>query len=206
MMKRVLLLLISALLMLPAMSQVTSSDDILRQIASTGATIKWLECDFEQTRHLSLMNEPAVSEGRMCFESPDRLRWEYNEPSSLIFILDGTGIRLQKDGSELEQDAAVNRFILGVARFIMESISGASLADEGSFDVSATADDGGWSVSLKPKKREMKKMWSDIVLHFDSTTGLAKEIELREPSGDSTCIQFCNVVINREIPSSQWNF
>ena len=89
MMKRLISALIAAFVSLVATAQ-PAKEDIIKEIIETGSSMKSLQCAFIQTRKMSIMNAEAVSEGRMHYQQPDKLRWEYVAPFKSIFVLNGT--------------------------------------------------------------------------------------------------------------------
>ena len=72
-MKRLISALIAAFVSLVATAQ-PAKEDIIKEIIETGSSMKSLQCAFIQTRKMSIMNAEAVSEGRMHYQQPDKLR------------------------------------------------------------------------------------------------------------------------------------
>lgn len=198
MMKRLISALIAAFVSLVAMAQ-PAKEDIIKEIIETGSSMKSLQCAFIQTRKMSIMNAEAVSEGRMHYQQPDKLRWEYVAPFKSIFVLNGTEALMQNESRTDVVDIEQNRRFKGIARLMTGSISGSFLSDDKSFDVSVEENPQEWVVTLVPLRREMKQMWTRIVMHFNLSQKHVSSIGLYEQNGDCTEIKFNKVVKNGAI-------
>ena len=79
------------------------------------------------------------------------------------------------------------------------------LKDNTTFEISMASTKGGYTATLIPIKREMKQMWTKLVLLFDAESLGVKRMEMHEKSGDCTIIELENVKINRAINSTLFN-
>ena len=50
-----------------------------------------------------------------------------------------------------------------------------------------------WIVTLVPKRKDALRMWSSLRLHYRPDMRCATSIEMNEPSGDLTVIEFKNI-------------
>jgi hypothetical protein len=80
-----------------------------------------------------------------------------------------------------------------MARLITGSIEGSALTDEKLFKTQYEESGDTIAVTLIPKRREMQKIWSSLVLFYEKDTLHATRFELHEASGDLTTITFSNV-------------
>ena len=71
-MKKFLFTLLISIAPLVAMAQ--SQEEIIREIDKISSSISSLECDFVQTKHLSMLNDKMVSRGKMYYSQPSMLR------------------------------------------------------------------------------------------------------------------------------------
>lgn len=70
---------LAALLGLPLALQAPSPapSDILRKAAAVAAALSSLQADFEQTLYPSTLAAPHKEKGRLLYQKPARMRWEY---------------------------------------------------------------------------------------------------------------------------------
>src|SRR4030042_1774814 len=50
------------------------------------SSLRSLRADFEQTFRPASKAPPLVEKGRLYFQRPDRMRWEYTEPEAKVFL------------------------------------------------------------------------------------------------------------------------
>lgn len=187
------------LLCLALTASAQNSEAIIGEINRAAAAMQSLECDFTQTKYISLMNDKMVSVGRMVYRQSNRLRWEYSSPYSYIFILNGSSVTLKSGAKTDVIDIRTNRIFSEIARIMMNSVTGKCLTDSTEFKVSISADSREYVARLTPQKKEIKQMFSSIVLHFDRTAEIVQTIELHEKSGDRTIIELKNIKKNRTV-------
>lgn len=199
-MKRYIYILIMCVLSLLSVSaQTTSQADIIKQINKTAAGVKTLQCDFVQTKQMSLLGEDLVSKGRMYYQQTSRLRWEYVSPYTYTFILNDSKVLLKKGSRNDVIDINKNRMFKEIANIMMNSVVGKCLTDDKTFRTAIKETQTEWVATLQPQKKDMKQMFSRIVLHFDRQQSVVVKVEMFEPSGDKTVIELQNIKTNKPV-------
>lgn len=165
------------LLLLPALA--LGAQDAKDAILAFSARVTAVECDFTQTKESSLLSEAVVSTGHMTFRRPAYLEWKYLTPTPFSFVYDG-------------EQPGENRMMREMARLITGSIGGSVLTDEKLFRVRYEETGGSVAVTLYPRKPQMQKIWTHLVLYYDKATLQATRFELHEAAGDLTTITFSN--------------
>lgn len=193
-MRRIILPIIVSLISIPLLAQQTSEQKIIKEMASAAEKIKTVQCDFTQTKHSKLLAEGMVSKGKMSCQQPDKLRWEYTTPSSSTLILNGTDARL-RNGDKGQK----NKFIGEMARMIMNSVAGKCLTDSKAFQVTAKETPTEYVATLLPLRKDIKRIYTKLILHFDLKQSTVTEVEMHEKSGDHTIIELQNISINKPI-------
>lgn len=161
-----------------------------------------MQCDFTQTKSVRMLNEKVVSTGRMYYQSPDRLRWEYLKPYRYSFLLNGNKI-IVKSGSRTDAiDVDRNKMFREIVRVMMNTVVGKCLTDSRDFTAAVTGDAAVWIVTLTPRKGTLKQMFRSVVLRFDRTTQRVTQVEMIEPKGDRTVIELTNIKSNIPIDAS----
>lgn len=200
-MKRILAILLAttAFLLIPTGIHGQDKDTITERIVGQSAQISSIDCRFTQTKTLHIMNGSMVSQGRMVFSRPGRIRWEYTSPSASLFILDGTRAILSSERGTSTVDVNRNKMFKGIARMMGSCISGECLRDSKSFFTSIEETPGEWIATLVPRKKDLEQMWERITIHFDRRKNHVTRIVMNEKSGDRTVIEFSGVKINQPV-------
>ena len=193
-MKRLILFFGCCLMAITHSAQTLGEQDIIQKMASAARETKSIRADFTQTRHSKMLKKAQVSEGKMFCRQPDKLRWEYTSPRQTALVLDGTNARLTKDGSG---NGGRNRFAGEMARLIMNSVAGKYLTDDKAFQVSATASDGEYVATLVPVRKEMKRLYTKLVLHFDPKQSVVTKVELYEKDASHIVIELHDIQTDR---------
>lgn len=175
------------------------SQEVTEELTRTAAAMQTLQCRFVQEKTMAMLSEPSASEGRMFYSSPDKMRWEYLKPYAFTLIVDGDRI-VKKTGEQTEVvDSKSNRMYQGMISIIMGSATGKKLFDTSMFDVILYDDGTFWKAEMTPKRRDMKRMFSQLVFRFDKKTNTISRVEFVEAGGDVTSIRFEGIQLNEPI-------
>jgi outer membrane lipoprotein carrier protein len=204
-MKRVIILFICILVPFIGKAQNPQQSDIIEQINKASAQMQSLECEFVQTKFLSILDAKMVSKGRMYYQQADKLRWEYTSPYTYTFILNQNQVLLKNDNRSDVIDVNQNRMFKEIARMMMNSIVGNCLSDDKSFKTTVVVSGTDWIATLIPIKRDMKQMWNKLVLHINPDLKVVYKVEMHEPSGDYTIIDLINIKTNNKINAEVFN-
>ena len=202
-MKRIVLsiLFVAVGLFVSAQTQLseTQSQEIMASLTETAASMQTMQCRFIQSKTMAMLTEPSVSEGQMYFSSPDRMRWEYLTPYPFALVVNGERIVKVTDGKSEVLEGNSGRMYQGIVGMIMGSASGKKMFDTSTFDVVLYDDGAFWKAEMTPKRRDMKRMFSQLVFYFDKKSQVVDHVEFNGVSGDVTEIRFVEVRVNEEI-------
>lgn len=196
-MRKFLVALFFCLSMIVASAQ--DQKAIIEKINQVCAEMKTMECDFVQTKHMKILNDKMVSEGRMSYQQPNALRWEYTTPYTYTFILNDNKILLKNNRRSDVIDVNQNKMFKEIARIMMNSIVGKCLTDDKAFKTTIAETPAEWVATLLPQKKDMKQMWTKLILHFDRKQNAVVKVEMFEKSGDFTVIDLKNAKTNKPI-------
>jgi len=153
-----------------------------------------IEARFRQTKHVALMAEPLVSEGRFSFERPDRVRWVMESPEPLVVEVQGDALRAGPPGEVEAVDA-------GPAVLLFRDLAGiftgaADWAGGGRFAL-GPGTMGPNSFVLTPRDPSVGRVLSAIEIELDPEQGGPRRVVLREAGGDRTEIVLSDVEVRR---------
>ena len=179
-----------------------SETQIRQKISQIASSMKTMQCDFIQTKHLKMLNDEMVSKGRMYYQQGNRLRWEYTSPYTYTFIINDDKVLLKNSQRNDVIDVNKNKLFKEIARIMMNSVVGNCLNDEKSFKSSLSVSGGAWVATLLPQRKDMKQMFQKIVLHFSPKQAMVTQVELIEKNGDRTIIDLKNIRTNEAISTN----
>lgn len=191
--------------MLTGMAQNFNEQRAIQEISNAASAIKTLQCDFVQTKSLKMLGDKMVSKGKMYCSQPNQLRWEYISPYSYIFILNNNNVLLKKGNRSDVIDVNQNKMFKEIARIMMNSVLGKSLTDKKDFKVTVSGNSQQYTATLVPLKKDMKHMFTKIMLHYDVKAGMVKKVDMFEKNGDNTVIELVNIKKNSQINASVYS-
>ena len=188
-----------SVLSLTVMARQLSEQDMIKAIARSAEAVSTLQCDIVQTKHMRMMRRDMVSKGSMKYCRPDRLRWEYTSPYAYTFLLNGTKVVLCKVGGKDDVDVARNKMMKEITSVMIGTMAGTALTDAGAFEASVKDEGRYWVVSLSSKKKDLRRMYTTILLMYNPGTGNTERVEMTEKNGDRTVIELKNIVKDKDI-------
>lgn len=174
--------------------------DSWEQIRSTAKDITSVEAEFVQKKHMAILAKPLVSKGKLYFQIPRSLRWEYMSPvNSILLMHDGTVTRYIKKGDTVTKDSSAR---LQSMQIVLQEII---MWMRGNFDANPGFKPElktGRVIVLTPKEKSMADIIQRIELKLSSEPGVIKAVHIYENKQSYTVIDFMNVKMNAKLPDS----
>ena len=168
-------------------------------LTQAAASMQTMQCCFVQEKTSSMLAEPSMAKGTMHYIAPDKMRWEYIEPYAFALVVNGDHIVKVTDGKSEVLEGKSSRLYQGIVNIIMGSASGKKLFDASVFDVALYDDGTYWRAEMSPKRRDLKRMFSQLVFRFDKKTNGISRVEFKDAGGDVTSIRFEEMRLNEAI-------
>ena len=176
----------------------SESQRMIDQICAAAGKLQTLQCDFSQTKHLSLMKSEMKSVGRMYYKGGRKLRWEYTSPYTYTFVLNGGNVILKSAKKTDVISVSSSKMFQQIARIMMNSVTGQCLKDKKDFKVTMYTSGSEWIAKLV-------QMFASIVLHINPKSQMVTTVEMFEKTGDRTEIVMRNVRKNAVVSDAVFN-
>ena len=188
-------------LVVSAQTQLSESqtNEVIASLTKAAASMQSMQCRFVQEKTSSMLAEPQIAEGKMYYAAPDRMRWEYTTPYAFALVVNGERLVKVTDGKTEVLEGNAGRMYQGMVNLIIGSASGKKLFDTTVFDIVFYDDNGFWRADMTPKRRDMKRMFSQLVFRFDKKTNGISRVEFVEAGGGITSIRFEEIMVNEAI-------
>ncbi|HEV7231777.1 MAG TPA: outer membrane lipoprotein carrier protein LolA [Bacteroidia bacterium] len=162
-----------------------------------------IESDFQQVKELSALTEKVTSKGHFCFKKENLLRWEYTTPYKYMILINKDKILIKDEARITRYDMNSNKIFKEINDIMIASVQG-NILKSGKFRVVFFENEKGYKLELYPLAKGMKESLKKINMYFDKAVSSVMKIEMEEPSGDSTIIDFMNKKLNGDIPASKF--
>ncbi len=180
-------LLLALVLCVAAASFVRAEDDattIAARVQARYDETTDLSADFSQEMRIQAGSQVLRSKGRMYFQRPGRMRWEYESPEPQTIVADGKHLWIHQPEDEQVLRAPLEQafqsqtpvsFLFGVARIGRD------------FDpkLLPESEEGGLRIELHPKAEEGGALGL-LILEVDADTYDLRAATVRDPLGNVT--------------------
>lgn len=173
----------------------------LKAYTSNLATI---ECDFVQQKYMSILTEPVASNGYFAYKNGVMIRWEYTEPFSYLIIINNGRMFIKDDEKKNSFDLTASESFNKLNSILAKILKGNVLDDKKDFNCNYYENEFNYKLVLKPKAKDIKGFFKEIVLFFEKKFFSVARVQLNEVSGDRTDIFFNNRKINGEITDDKF--
>lgn len=177
-------------------------NQVRQRINAVAAQMKTMECDFVQTKTVKMLNSKLVSRGKMYYQQPGKLRWQYLSPYQYTFVLNGNQVKLKSQGRNDVINVEQNKMFKEITRIMMNSVLGKCVNSSRDFKVTLSGSGNNWKAVMAPQSKTMKQMFRSIVVAFNLQRGMVSAVQLVEKNGDKTVIVLKNVKTNQPIHAS----
>jgi outer membrane lipoprotein-sorting protein len=169
-------------------------------LRATAVTVKSVQVDFVQEKHLPILARPLISKGVFYYQAPQSLRWEYRRPVKSILIMhDGRVRRFVESSSGITEESGAGLDAMQVVvqeitkwlsgRFNESKIFSAQLEPKG-------------RIVLTPREKSFRKVILRIELKLDKQPGVLDSATIYESQKAYTRMTFTHTVLNRRIDES----
>jgi len=163
-----------------------------------------IEASFIQEKNLSVLSEKITSKGRFLFKKENKLRWEYTEPFHYLIILNNGTMLIKDEDKQSKTDISSNKMFSEINAIIIGCVQGNLFNDIKKFLPSFFENKVSYLVKLKPIQSNLKDYLEEIRIFFDKNDFTVKRLEMQEPSGDFTNIEFSGTKTNTIIPDAKF--
>jgi outer membrane lipoprotein carrier protein len=177
----------------------------LTEIDRRAAEVKDLRAEFEQTRTSPLIRTPMKSSGTLVVRG-DRVRWDTRRPHPSVMTIGGGEIRIHYPEERVLE--------VYEARGDLRELTGSPLPKldvlRKSFSIAAAdaaqlGGDAGKHVALEltPRNEELRKNVARVRVLVDERAACLAMMEMTDPDGDVTRLEFKNVRVNTGVKDSE---
>lgn len=173
----------------------------MKEVAIKANDLESLSSDFTQTKFIQLMEDKAVSKGKLYYKAPNVLKWEYSSPYDYKILFRENQLHINDNGDKSVTNLKANKLMEKLVSLISGSVNGKLVADYENFDVSFTRNGKSVSAHVIPKDPAIKQMFHEIIMVFNQEN-ILNSVRLMEEGGDYTHIDFKNIKINSPLDDS----
>lgn len=158
-----------------------------------------IQADFTQEKHLKILAKPIISTGKLLFQAPRSLRWEYTSPfASILLMHEGKVKRFIEHDGVFQEETGMQLDAMQVVLTEITSWLDGRFTENELFSVSFPDRS---TVVLVPKDQAFGNLIEKIELQLADQQGLLDQVTIIEGPGATTIMRFSNRVLNQDIPA-----
>ena len=197
-MKKILFLSVLVTMGLLSATPALSQDWI--SLKESFRNIRSVKTEFVQKRYLKILTKPLLSEGKLFLYIPDSLRWEYLNPLRSVMLQKGNTIQIYNFSEgvwkpEMAQAVEARRMVLAEISQWFQGRFDESKAFKHLYSPGPPA-----RVTMVPGEG-INRFILRIEIVLSAKPGVIDRVEIEEPEGSRTSIEFRNVEINSSFSS-----
>lgn len=175
-------------------------------IRASAGTITSVETEFIQTKHLPILNKPLISKGKLYYQAPSSLRWEYVSPIQSILLMHNGRVKRFTLDTRTRQYREESGEGLDAMQVVLGEITQWL---KGRFDESpmfAARLEPGDKIVLTPKQKAFGDVIQRMELYLDTQPdrqpSMIRRVLIYESDTAYTEMSFAGTLLNRSISES----
>lgn len=173
------------------------------KLKEMSSKIQSIQSDFTQEKHLTLLDDKVISQGKFSFKKKNMLRWEYTTPFPYIIIINEDEMKIKDEEHVSTYDMESNKMFGEINNMMVGMVDG-SILESKDFSFAFFESSDSYFVEMKPNRSEMKEFLSEIDITIKKSEFFVSKLVMKEPGEDFTVLEFYNEKLNQEIPASRF--
>jgi outer membrane lipoprotein-sorting protein len=160
---------------------------------------------FEQETSAEMLVEAEESKGTFYYEAPDKVRWQYEEPTPKVIVINGEQLITWYQDLHRAEKVQVGRYSDAVFKYLGASGSLETLMDYFSLRVDFPKSKEPYRIDLVPRYKRVEKRLREMSVSIDGRLFVPVELSYVEPNGDSTHYLFSDFRVNQPLPPTHFD-
>lgn len=177
---------------------------LLARIREKRATAPQIQAEFQEEKHVHLLNKAINSSGKVWFQPPNKFRREVRGSSPSVTISDGQQLWIyyptfkSAEHYSLGKRSPLDAGIAAItASMNLENV-------ETLYHITATREGNGWVLQLLPRNPSMKRFLQSFTIRINNELQV-QSTEMLQPNGDKILTNYSNES-RTPIPTSTFEF
>ncbi len=177
----------------------TNTTALQSVLAVTAKNTQTIASDFNQVKHMKMMNDKVNSKGKFYFKKEDKIRIEYTSPFQYLLIMNGSRIMVKDENNKSNKISTRNSQTMQSVNKIMMDCMRGTVFNNKDFAVKAFETKGQYLLQLSPVNSAMKGLFAQIEVYIDKIDNSISKLVMNENGGDHTDMNFSNKKINTSL-------
>jgi outer membrane lipoprotein-sorting protein len=177
----------------------SAAKDAMESLQKAMANVATISADFRQDKKLSLFSKIITITGHLQIKFPHFFKWEVYSPIKTIIVADGDKITLWDEETNQTNVTSVadNPVVKNIWTQIDSWFMGRYAVLAKDYKIKVIKKDP-LELIFKPRGKPLSAAVDSITIYFREDRKYLKKVILKETSGDSTIMNFTNIIITEK--------
>jgi outer membrane lipoprotein-sorting protein len=175
--------------------------EVLASFDRAQSSFETLSADFVQTTTNPILKNPVVAVGRFYMTKPDSIRWEYETPEEMSFVIANDHYTGYFPGRKRAERKNVQRYSERIFRYFGLGQGSEQLAKyyDIRLDEPASESPEEYLLRFDPKKRRARKRVDEVRFWIDAKSFLPIRVEYCGKDGSTRVVEFTEIRLDPEL-------
>lgn len=190
------LLLFVCLLQINAqMKKLKDVDAFNKRVIQEAVSVKSIESDFTQVKHLDLFNENITSKGKFYYKHSDKISLDYSSPTKYLIVINGDKLKIVSDGKKNIVGLKSNKIMAEMRGMLTACMSG-NISQISGYKMEYFEDTNSYLIKIKPTNKSVQAYISGFDIYMDKKDMSVSKLRISENASDYTDYLFQNKKFN----------
>jgi len=183
------------------MAPMKNQGAFMKRLEENALSIKSIESNFEQVKHLDIFNDDVHSKGIFYYQATDKIAMNYTAPVRYSMVINGDILKTDSNGRTNTVSLGNNKMMKELRKMISACMTGDISELTKDYKTEYFEDDSNYLVTLKPESASIKAYITGFRIYFDKEDMSVKRLKIEEGTADYTEYRFSGQKLNIAIES-----
>ena len=205
-MRRLIVLLVILTVVLPVAAQsklkemnAQETSALQKRWKESAATIKSIDCDFVQTKHMAVFKKDIRSKGHFQFRRENKIRMEYtnaNGKPAYETIMNGNKLKVVSGGKSNILDLGSNQMVAEMGKSLTACMTGDITKINTAYKLTYFSNNKEYMIRIVPKAEEQREYIRELQITLSRSNLSVTSLTIDESDSNTTVYRFTNVKYN----------
>lgn len=189
-------LLCSASLLFAQERKIENTEQFLSQLEKAASSVKSIESDFKQIKHLDIFDEEITSLGKFYYRFENKISLNYQKPMSYLIVINNDKIMINSDGRKNIMSLKDNKLMSEMQGMLTASMTGnfSNVSKDYRMEYFDAVEH--YLVKVTPINATIKTYISEFKIYLDKKDFSVVRLRIIETQSDYTDYFFSNKKFN----------
>ena len=182
-------------------ADIANTASLQSSLATTAKNTQTISSDFNQLKHMKMMNDKVSSKGKFYFKKEDKIRIEYTSPFQYLLVMSSGQIMVRDENKTNKINTRNSKTMQSVNKVMMDCMRGTVFTNK-DFSVKAYDNKTQYLMQMIPVNSGMKNLFTRIDVYIEKSDNSVSKLVMNENGGDYTEMIFTNKKINTALPDA----